>query len=211
MSALGTWLTHGEWVMSVLTAIYVIIAALTWIRIGQQWNAMKHSNEISRKNLEAVQRAFVFLKHTEIIAGKDDVSGKISEWRFRTTWENSGTTPTRNLEIYVGALRCPTELAKGHPFPDSTNSKQILLVLAPKAIIWAHDLPIPVSVFQKAQATASHIYLFGRATYRDVFDDTPPQVTKFCMELIMHGDPESANARIRMSSHFEHNCADEDC
>lgn len=51
--------------------------------------------------------------------------------------------------------------------------QRIPLVLGPKAIIWAADIPIPVERFQEAQKKALHIYIFGTATYRDVFDHTP--------------------------------------
>jgi len=97
------WLTHGEWVMSILTFIYVVVAILTWRKIGQQWTAMKHSNEISRKNLEAVQRAFVFVRESAL-HGERDPSGKIIAWHFRAIWENSGTTPSRQLRLYAGAI-----------------------------------------------------------------------------------------------------------
>jgi hypothetical protein len=203
------WLTHGEWVISILTFIYVGVNVLIWIRIGHQSDAMNAANDISRKNMEAVQRAFVFVKKTDIFADKDGSTGQVIAWRFRPTWENSGTTPTRQLELYGGAIWQPAELDKGYAFPGQIDS--VPLVLGPKAIIWAKDISIPVSKIQAAHNGALHVYIFGAAKYRDVFDDTPPHITRFCTKITVDGDPTNATAKIWLGAHFEHNCADEDC
>jgi hypothetical protein len=210
MSSLGTWLTHGEWVMSILTFIYVVFSILSWVRIGHQWTAMKDSNEISRKNLEAVQRAFVFLTQTEILADMNR-ERQITGYRFRATWENSGTTPTRQLAVYLAMIGTPRELPKSYAFPDFNKMECVPLALGPKAILWSKDLPISTEVLHGAYNGSLHLYVCGGATYRDVFDDTPQHVTKFCLKIMVQSDPRTGTPKIAMDSHFEHNCADEDC
>ena len=83
-----TWLTHGEWVMSILTFMYVFVAILTLWQIKRQVDGMKASNEISRKNLVVVQRAFVFYKQTDFVLRQDPLSHRVIDLQVRGIWEN---------------------------------------------------------------------------------------------------------------------------
>jgi hypothetical protein len=204
------WLTHGEWVISVLTFIYVGVNILIWIRIGHQTDAMNAANEIGRKNLEAVQRAFVYVKENSIVAEKHPKTGE-TVFRFRTVWENSGTTPTRQLSMYISALWRSDELPKGYAFPNVNQIEHFLTVLGPKAIIWSNELFIPLKILQGVQQGTLHLYVYGAAIYKDVFNDNLQHVTKFCVKISASGDLSGPSGKITMTTHTEHNCADEDC
>jgi hypothetical protein len=222
------FLTHGESVMSALTGIYVfltgvyvVVSILSLRRISHQWDAMKaandigrnnleamkESNEISRRSLEAVQRAFVFLKTTSIMSVPDQTYKKVVAIQFNATWENGGSTPTKELETLLCVIGFPTEMPKGYKLPDRTdpsiNAQRIPMVLGPKCIIVTPNLEVPIAHFQ-----TQHVYLYGTATYKDVFDDTPQHTTNFCMKVSIFGDPASLASKHALISHFEHNYAD---
>ena len=53
---------------------------------------------------------------------------------------------------------------------------------------------------------------WGRASYRDIFENTKQHVTKFCRELTVQGDPTLAETVPMNFNHCPYNnCIDEDC
>lgn len=195
-----------------LAGIVGIIVAICTVRsINEQVRLMQTSNEISRANLVSVQRAFVFMKNIEV--GRAVING-IVEWRFSPRWQNSGTTPTKELRLHVNWWSQPTPLPKGYDFPDIGEHTDKPVVLGPNAETLSGPFHIPTTALVGVQQGTHHVYLWGRAVYRDVFANTPRHITKFCSKITgILGNLESMTETItfQFTSHDEYNCADEDC
>jgi hypothetical protein len=63
-----------------------------------------------------------------------------------------------------------------------------------------------------------HLFVWGTATYNDVFEGTPQHVTRFCCYVAsVTGDPlqpwhkEDNPVELVWANYHQHNCADEDC
>jgi hypothetical protein len=194
------WLSHGEWVMSILTAAYVGLTAIYVVVSLKTVRYIATSNEISRKNMESVQRAFVFLKQTDLTGINDPLTNQMSGVGVRVTWENSGTTPTKRAYIYTGVLIRDLEVQRGEPFPDVGEIDKVPSVLGPKGIFWTPDIVIPATHFMKGR----HVYVYGMAVHKDVFENTPEHITKFFMKLSINA-PNTASSRPILTAHFEHN------
>jgi hypothetical protein len=182
----------------------IIVAICTLKAIERQADLMESS-------LVAVQRAFVFPKGVEsTVHIVDAATNKTTEWHLWIPWENSGLTPTKALEIHVNWLSQKHPLPKGYDFPD-LDPKNTLYVLGPKATTSCGPLKIPAQDLVGVKKGTHHLYIWGRATYRDVFKQTITHVTKFCWKITdVLGDPTSDKVVIHFAAHDEHNCADED-
>jgi len=182
---------------------------------------LTHSSNVTNKEtLVDVQRAFVFLNGFQAMKIQD-VNRKVFGWSFAPVWENSGTTPTRNLRIHVSSQWRPDALPDNFGFPDLWSDPQaphveIPILLGPKATIAGTSITFAPDLIMKVNTRQEHIYFWGWATYRDVFSKTPMHVTKFCQELTGFGDNPFAPIAvgpipITLSNCNHNNCADEEC
>jgi hypothetical protein len=177
-------------------------------------SAIKRQADLMESSLVSVQRAFVFAKNIEIGPRVVDAgTNQTTEWHFGIQWENSGMTPTKGLEIHVNFWSQPTPLPTGYPFPN-LETTIIPFVLGPKGTTGTGPLRIPVQCLLRIQHGTQHAYLYGSATYRDIFKNTPKHVTKFCWTITgVSGNPASPtdNVMFQWAAHNEHNCADDEC
>jgi hypothetical protein len=56
--------------------------------------------------------------------------------------------------------------------------------LGPKATEWSEPIEIPASVATDALKGKQIIFIWGRATYNGIFDDTPEHFTQWCYKLV---------------------------
>jgi hypothetical protein len=74
---------------------------------------------------------------------------------------------------------------------------------------------ISVQDILDAQHGRKFIYIWGWARYFDVFPDTPEHLTRFCWQVLIVGDPTSADSgeKLRFDTihHTAGNCADDAC
>jgi hypothetical protein len=192
---------------------------LFFIGIGGIWAALRTLGAIRRqadlmeKSLVSVERAFVFFKGFEISRIVDPISQTATAWRFGIIWENSGTTPTRRLDIHVSWYSRTDPLPQGFDFPD-LGPPGHLVVIGPKATTSTGPFDIPIATLTGVQQGTHHVYFWGRATYRDVFSNTPMHITRFCWKLFgVVGNPvaPAGDFSVQFATHSEHNCADEEC
>jgi len=183
----------------VVTGIYAYFSYLQW--------------DILRKNMQTTLRAFVVLKGFEVIKHLDPKTQKVTHYIFTPQWENSGNTPTRNMVIYANVKWGPTPLPEDYGFPDFGDQKNIPVVLGPHATVGGFPLQVSIETIIAVKNKSSHLYLYGWAKYRDILEDTPEHITKFCWELIgIFDDPNDLRvSRINFSIFPKNNCADEEC
>jgi hypothetical protein len=185
-----------------VTTFFLVVSAIYQSCILQgQWESMAEGNRISRDALVSVQRAFVFPRWAQAIPTLNDV-------RFKMTWENSGSTPTRGARTYVSAHTFDGEMPDNYDFPDLGNLKKIHLYIGPKSEISSSEMTVPNSEIISVREHRGRLYLWGWITYRDIFDDTAPHITKFCHEVI---EIPNAMGQVVYSLCPRNNCTDEEC
>lgn len=199
--------------MILLTTVIAGTGILGWVVTCKQLNAMNESNRINREALVYVQRAFVFPKmttHTPIYETKT----RKWFWSFVVTWENSGSTPTKDLTVNIGS-KAFDMTPKGDMFQDVQNRLDTPVILGPHAttqsdtIIWsAEDL----AAFENGKKV---LFIWGRARYRDRFEDTKVHRTRFVYKIAWLGDPQHPTPENPVFFGYplyeKFNCADEEC
>jgi hypothetical protein len=146
-----------------------------------------------------------------------DPNGKLF-WRIRPSWRNTGNTPTRKLRIYIGYELRDYPLPADFSFsvPDDVSMPVVTLeskgrVESVPYDLWADDL-LSTSEGKK------FFWVWGVASYRDIFPGTPEHITRFCVHITnVSGNPrrpysESDNVvDIRFQTYDKNNCCDEEC
>lgn len=125
-------------------------------------------------------------------------------------WENSGTSPTRDLVV---RLYCPPLGPLTIKNPNAAIDKGTLLplLLGPKQSSWGGTCNYSAKQLSMVRDNGYHLYIAAMATYFDIFD--APHKTEACIELSsITGDLENMDATLRTSlSTCGRNCADKEC
>jgi hypothetical protein len=179
---------------------------------------MRESNKINRDALVSVQRAFVFFTNTldALSGGRDRKTGQ-KAWLVTPHYKNSGNTAALNVHVFV-STNSPewTTLPGGYDFPDkvstegafpNTNLKEAPSILASQFETGAAQVGIPDNILGRVNFGKSHVYLWGRVTYEDIFGCG--HITRFCKEFT-YRDP-TGNGRLFWDDCGENTCADKTC
>jgi hypothetical protein len=174
-----------------------------------------HTLRDTLESNEATQRAFVFAKGLRIDNQKMPLY-----WQFDVIAENSGNTPTREMEYLTISnlndpkdpedifIRTPKSVYDEPATFPQRRSGDLIGPKAEIALVGSHS-GLPYSAVTKMAEERKNWYISGVIHYRDVFRETRPYVTKFCYIAI----PYKAGTETRVS--YERclywNCADEDC
>jgi hypothetical protein len=162
--------------------------------------------DLAERNLTATERAFVHLK---TIVG-DPIRDPNQVLRIFTVvfeWENSGTTPTRDLAVNVNWTHQWGDLPGGflYPYNDAGRTR---LFLGPKAISHGGQIDIPRDVIDAVRSGRERVFIWGRADYSDIFEGTRPHFTQFCFTLEVRTIPGAE--RYGFSLYGNYNRSDED-
>jgi len=142
-----------------------------------------------------------------------DISNNVLALDFFLPWENSGTTPTKNMIQHANWCVLYDALPKGYWFPDLGKGENTPLVLGPKAQVNSSSLIVDIAHVRAVQAHQMHLFLWGWATYDDIFPATDPHRTEFCYEVTDISGTLTVNNpyRVTLTLCDEHNCADAEC
>lgn len=205
------FLTAGEIVSAGLTFTYALISLFILLAIRSQSESMQEANRISRENLVAVQRAFVFVRSFEVVRVFDDATAKLTGYHIMPMWENSGTTPTKNVRDHVSYWLDSQTLPNDFDFPDRGDMDKGRFVLGPKHTIGGgRPIFLTLAQMKDIQAGKLHFYIWGWARYHDVFSGTEEHITEFCREIVgVRGNPEdvSSNLVFQIRVYRTHNTA----
>lgn len=189
---------------------YAVVAIL-------QWRALLESNRINREALVSVQRAYVTPRFPQL--GDHILINPKTKQRsleFSIIWENSGTTPTRNMLTYVNVSAREDPLPEDFAFHDIGHDRQIPFVLGPRATASATPRNVSVDVLEGIRHNTMHLYFWGWTKYRDIFQGTKEHTTRFCYELTQvktEAKPIDRGSSLGVFYSFcnHNNCADEEC
>ena len=118
--------------------------------------------------MQAAQRAFVYTSSLDWAPVGDSV-------RISPIWANSGTTPTRRLRIATNWKASHGELPAD--FDINYVRAPESLFLGPNSNAEFGTLLIPMRDIQAAIEERLHLYVWGRATYEDMFEDSQPHTS----------------------------------
>jgi hypothetical protein len=160
-----------------------------------------------------INRAFVFLRDISLGAIAEDGE---TRWLTVPIWENGGNTPTRDMKSKISVLVAPIKFPDGISRCDfNARAAPVPIVLGPKATSKVRFFEMPSKMISQFQDTKGikTFYVWGWATYRDVFSDSE-RITRFCLDVShVIGNPNDASTDIRLSYGLcsEGNCTDDEC
>jgi hypothetical protein len=172
---------------------------------------------ISAESLTSVQRAFVFpntgLQAIPFVPAVTP-DGKIVGGTVWLQWKNTGTTPARRSTLNVN-LKVMETLPDNFDFPDATPSGGTFTI-PPQTVAVGGEVKISATDFQRLQAEPTKpLYVWGWIKYRDVFPDSRPHLSEFCMfsrdVTVDLRDAKKASVAMKFVACQVHNCSDDDC
>jgi hypothetical protein len=140
--------------------------------------AMRRSAQLTERYISAAQRAFV-----HISALNWSMAG--ASVKIIPVWANTGTTPTRRLRISTNWKASHGELPADFDINYARPPENLFLGPSSKAEIGT--IFIPMRDIQAAIEERLHLYVWGRATYDDMFEGRP-HFFEFCHRLEVTGE-----------------------
>lgn len=169
------------WIPAATLIATVVIAFIYYFQLL----AMRHSNEINREALQAVQRAFVTCRNINN-ARKSHGFAKhpLHYWDISVTLENSGTTPALTAVSYYHTEELSVE-PTDETFRGPKGDRSSPVNIGPKSfqnlgsrpteelVLLGTDLNDDLSNADSINP-AKNFFLWGWVVYRDVFSSTSP-------------------------------------
>ena len=198
---------------------------------GEQARLTTDSNRINLEAYTAVQRAFITISDVEINPIYDN--GEITHWALRINIENSGSTPSVDLNVVPTNTDFPVGPQEGWSkiYPsvrlpnvpnDPEDARSILQRggISLRALIGPHAKYPIISFGLPAAEGAPHgitailagkmrAFTYGAIHYHDIFKGTPEHVTKYCFGIGAEKTRDGIRPQSYPCAHW--NCADEEC
>jgi hypothetical protein len=207
--AAAAWTALFTGILAVFTVVLVYYTALLY-------NVSRDANDSTQR----IERATVFM------GGLGGVRKLLSD--DNTRWDrvrvgfffrNGGPTAPRNLRAKLSYQVFDGEMPSDFAFSDNTTTPPRTLFLGPDTQ-QATFIDLPLSAIEDVVERKKQLFVWGWATYNDVFNGTPPRLMEFCSELIdlqyTHPVPETPldnknRLQISLETCPRHNCYDADC
>jgi len=200
---LKRFFSPGAWT-AIFTGILMIFSGLLW----------KVSDKANEASITS-QRAFISFAGPAIVA---DIQNK----QLRGTnvyWgmSNSGTTPANDIIFEWNLSLGQTIPGKDVDFDSLPQNEREKLVLGPKASYQFKPVYLSVQDWESVTEGKQHLFFWGWAVYRDVFNGTAERLSEFCTDITnavwttdKHTDPTGGVSTINPPCPT-HNCYDEGC
>ncbi len=201
------FLTHGEWVMGILTLIYVGISFFGLRAIKRQAEIAEKAANAADKSADAVikiERPWLLVttadrwaEHFNRNSPQEQTMAAV--WRFK----NFGKTPAFILEI-SGTLEIVKNASSDLP-PEPVYGKPYRIldevsVLAPsqesQPIGIAMSHPYTSEEWRNCVNGTLLLILYCRIKYTGVFKDRQPHETRFCNQYVFAGAHDSGFTRL---------------
>ena len=204
-----TWSTF--WLALFTCFLFIFTGSLWWVTYRLSRDARNTSSE-QQKALIAVQRAFVFPLQVQMMNDGQVVAGALM-WTIRVWWENSGSTPAKNV-LLLGSIQFAPSPSWVCQLPILSDCKPSKTYIGPKGKIHG-GISISSAHIEASKAGAmSSIFYFGIVRYQDVFGGK--RVTMVCYRINLNRSVDfnsQANTGFDVDADFvgEYCCTDEDC
>ena len=166
---------HGASVTAIGTvaiAAFTIVLALVTNRQAR----------LTKKAFITTAQAFIFLEDFDPRFATQRSVGRLTALRdfvVKPRWKNSGETPTKDLLIDVNWEIIHGDIPDGFNYPYTANPLRTLI--GPKANEWSDPIRVPDEKINAALNDQGRFYIWGRATYRDIFEQK--HCTQFCYRV----------------------------
>jgi hypothetical protein len=219
-AALGT---HGL-TLTYATIGLIVVTVCLWLMNFLQSRDLKaavravaESSAAARASTALAQRALVLTQRATIIVGEPkaiwlrDDTGQLVGCRLLVTWNNVGTTPTKDMVAAVAGLAADKPPPQSSALPKA-NARQQPAMVGPQASINSASLNLPVGLVADILEHRAYYLFAGWAEYNDVFDNTPRHRVEFCYWVEFEGDLETQKLEAQFHIHGRHNrhCDSED-
>jgi len=174
--------------MVAVGAFLAIAFAVQTLYLGLGLRSLRRVAQRGEHNVQAAQRAFVYTSALDWTPVGDSV-------RISPIWANSGTTPTRALRVATNWKASHGELPAD--FEINYVRAPESLFLGPNSSSEFGAILIPMRDIQAAIDERLHLYVWGRATYQDLFEGSQPHHFDFCHRIEAAGaTPHSIELRF---------------
>jgi len=183
-----------------VVAFLAIAFAMQAYYQGLALRAMRRFSQVAERNTTAMQRAFVYI-------GGLDYGMAGANVRISPIWANAGATPTRRMRVSTNWKASHGELPADFDINYVRPPENLFLGPNGKAEIGA--VLIPMRDIQAAIEDRLHLYIWGRATYDDMFEGSTPHFFEFCQRLQVTGEA-PGNIDVSFTQFGLSNGSDED-
>jgi len=169
----------------------------------------------------AEARAYVYAEGVRFTWHENKEKNKPPFIRLHILWQNSGNTPTRDLTLYSCRHLMPGDIPEDYGFLPEADTKYIPIQIPPKGQIAGEKFDVTSEQIQSVIEGKSNLYVWGIATYKDVFSPATGNHITRCCHLIdrfcitgnprISPDDEDNGLRILPKLYGNHNCADDEC
>lgn len=206
----------ASWAQTIVIFVALIVSALATRAAVKNAEYTRQSVLALQRGNQLQSRAYIHFKGIDFRSFKSIETGEIF-WRIWVVWENYGSTPTQNLTINVTYRVLSEKIDANYKFeefdPICTHT-----IIPPNSQLSSKGYDIPCFRLNLIKEKTLHLYVYGTAIYRDVFDAANPRVTKFCVyldsvtnDVCRHFDVAENPVAFNFPYHDKHNCADDEC
>ena len=100
--------------------------------------------------------------------------------RMGLKWKNSGATPALEFEYWISTKFYAEGTEPDFATPAERLSNRVTTTISPNSELSTSPVFVSTGDLNRASAGVGKIFLWGHATYRDVFPLNPPRHTHFC-------------------------------
>jgi hypothetical protein len=164
-------------------------------------NAARRSARAALRSADALiaaERAYVSVKEYRPVI-LNDAAGNMSGFQCVVVWENSGNSPTKDMEHWVSWQKFSKQIDGRFDYPDLGKKLVSQSYLGPRTQMNNVALTISLAEILAIIKEEVFIYVWGWAEYSDVFPGTPGHRTEFCVRVV--GVPLDSN---RLALEFRH-------
>jgi hypothetical protein len=187
-----------------LVVVGVLQAIFLWLGFSESRRASDAANK-SANALIASQRAYISLKAAPIELKNEN--GQLLAMQGIVIWENSGTTPTKDLRTWVNWAVYENPLPDDFDFADAVSDTVApsLGFIGPKSAIQTTTFTLTQQDLIALSTGTKFLYMWGWATYHDIFPGTPLRRFEFCNEVAVRNVLGGAGFSIEFRFHRGHN------
>jgi hypothetical protein len=183
------------WATIAIALATVAMGVVAYLQLKALW--------LAESTTQAAERPFV------TASGLDINYDGIGYWFFRVRAQNSGNTPTRNLQYVVTTARAPTDPEDIFRVTPDYVSK-FRGIIGPKTTLPVFGLSgLPAKTIEEMATRRENYFVFGVFHYQDWFSNLSNHLTKFCFAAIPYLEGDKVNVRYEPCLFW--NCADDEC
>ena len=208
--------SSSEWWIVYLTGTLAAITLALAFYTGLLWRSTSKLVIEAKDTAQRELRAYLCIEAIHYFSHLDTTNNSIL-WSIHPVWKNGGRTPPKSLMLNVNSCVTDKPIPDDFDFP-AASGETINMLVGANSIIRASQIFITGNDLAEVRKGTKFFYIWGWAKYRDIFDNTPERITRFCNHIThVGGDPTRHHdnttniVELVFSYYKKNNCMDEDC